>query len=69
MTTTKRRRKTESISDQLRNAIEARGVTHYRLGKDAAVATGVIDRFVSRERDIRLETAARLAAVLGLSLK
>jgi hypothetical protein len=46
-------------------------MTHYALGKAAGVAPCTIDRFMHpaddpRHRDIRLETAARIAAVLGL---
>ena len=41
----------------LRAAIAASGLTHYRLGKDAGVSPTVIDRFVSGERDLRLDMA------------
>jgi len=56
---------------QFRNCIKRSKMTHYALGKAAGVAPCVIDRFMHpaddpRHRDIRLETAARIAAVLGL---
>jgi plasmid maintenance system antidote protein VapI len=69
MPATKTKRKTKTIVDQLRTAIVATELTSYRLGKDAGVSPGVIDRFVSGERDIRLETAARLATALGIELR
>lgn len=67
--------KTKSIDDVLKAEITKSGLTHYALGKAAGVAPSVIDRFMlapgSRERggDLRLSTAARLAAALGLELR
>lgn len=59
----------ETIVDQLRAAIRASGLTSYRLGKEAKVGQPIIDRFLNGERMPRLDTAARLAAVLRLELK
>ena len=56
------------MSEILQAAIESDGRTFYRLGKDAGVSTEIIYRFVAGERDIRLATASKLAAVLGLEL-
>lgn len=58
-----------SIVSQLREAIVASGLTHYRLGKDSGVSVQTIGRFVSGERDLRFESAGKLAAALGLELK
>lgn len=69
MPATKTKRKTKTIVDQLREAIIVTDLTNYRLGKDAGVSPGVIDRFVSGDRDIRLATAARLATALGIELR
>lgn len=69
MPATKTKRKTKTIVDQLRTAIVATGLTSYRLGKDAGVSPGVIDRFLTGERDIRLATAARLSTALGIELR
>ena len=57
----------------LRKAIKASGSTHYIIGKVAGVAPSMIDRFMlpaddPRHRDIRLQTAAKLATALGLEL-
>ena len=57
-----------TIADQLRESIEASGLTAYALGRDAEVDPGVIQRFLNCERDVRLDTAARLASALGLRL-
>ena len=57
------------IDADLRAAIVESGLTHYRIAKDAGVSPDVITRFVTGERDIRLGTAAKVAAALGLELK
>ena len=57
-----------ALSNQLREVIGSRGLTAYGLGKEAGVDPGVIQRFLNRERDVRLETVDRLAAALGLRL-
>lgn len=57
-----------SLSDQLREVIASRGITAYTLGQLAEIDAGVIQRFITRKRDIRLETADRLAHRLGLRL-
>ena len=61
------------LDSALRKAIKASGLTHYALAKSANVQATTIDRFMHpaddpRHRDIRLETAAKIAAVLGLVL-
>jgi hypothetical protein len=60
-------------TDDWRRAIEASGLTHYRLAKMAGITPEVIDRFMSEDpdvrRDVRLETACKLATALGLELK
>lgn len=57
----------------LRQAIKASGLTHYALAKAAGVQASQIDRFMMpaddpRHRDLRLNTSAEIAAVLGLRL-
>jgi plasmid maintenance system antidote protein VapI len=57
-----------TICDQLRQAILESGKTHYRIGKDAGVKPEIVTRFVRRQRDIRAETFAKIALVLGMEL-
>lgn len=57
-----------SITEALRAEIKASAMTHYALGKLSDVAPHVIDRFVSGERSLRLETVDKLADTLGLVL-
>jgi transcriptional regulator with XRE-family HTH domain len=61
-------KKTTTIVDQLREAIEQSGLTAYRLSKETGVLESTLSRFLSGERDIRLETAAAIAEHLGLQL-
>jgi ribosome-binding protein aMBF1 (putative translation factor) len=66
-------RRTETLVEQLRAAIRTardendNKLSHYKLGKEAAVDARVIDRFMDGG-DIRLDTAGRLARVLELEL-
>jgi hypothetical protein len=66
-------KKPRPIDATLRSAIKASGLTHYALAKEAGVQASQIDRFMMpaddpRHRDMRLSTAAKVAAVLGLDL-
>ena len=63
------RKEEASVADLLRTAVKESGLTSYRIAKDAGIAQIVLDRFVHGERDLRLETAAKVARVLGLTLK
>lgn len=56
------------LGRQLVDIIASRGLTAYAMGKMADVDPGVIARFLDGRRDIRLETAGRLATALGLRL-
>jgi transcriptional regulator with XRE-family HTH domain len=57
------------IDDQLRQAMKASGHSFYALALAAGVRPEMLTRFAAGERDIRLATAAKVAKVLGLSLK
>jgi hypothetical protein len=67
--------KPKNIDEALKAAIRKSGLTHYALGRLAGVAPSVIDRFMiepgegERGGDLRLSTAARIAAALGLELR
>jgi len=52
----------------LKRAITKSGLTHYAIGKSADCYTSQLDRFMSGERDLGLETAGRIATALGLHL-
>ena len=56
------------LADQLRAHIRRSNLNPRALGVSAGVAQPIISRFLTGERDIRLETAGRLVAVLGVDL-
>lgn len=53
---------------ELRRAIETNDKTIYAIAKGSGVSYGMITRFLSGERDLRLATAGKIAAHLGLHL-
>lgn len=60
---------TKSIVDQLRQAITKSDETEYAIAKGSGVSQSVINRFVSGQRSIGLETAAKLCSYLKLELR
>jgi len=67
-------KKPELIDAALKAAVRKSGRTYYELGKAAGIAPSMILRFMSddpqaRGGDMRLSTAAKLAAELGLGLR
>ena len=57
-----------SLSEDLRLAIRRSGKSVYQIAKAANVSQIVVSRFLSGERDIRMETADRLAEALDVKL-
>lgn len=57
-----------TISKQLLSAIDACPETLYAIAIGAGVDTAALYRFIDGERDIYLETAAKLADYLDLEL-
>ena len=57
------------LPEALRLAIIDSGKSSYELRQETGVNHGVILRFLSGERDIRLETAEKLALAVGLSFQ
>jgi transcriptional regulator with XRE-family HTH domain len=56
----------ETLSEQLRRAIRARGMSLSALAEESGVDRAVLSRFAAGTRTITIETADRLAAVLRL---
>ncbi len=61
--------KSNSISDQLRAAIESSHLSQNQLAAVAEISPGQLSRFGSGERDLTLSTAGRLCKALGLQLQ
>jgi plasmid maintenance system antidote protein VapI len=58
----------DTLADQLRAALVASDLSHYRISKDTGISQPVVTRFINGDRDLRLETAGKLAAYLGMRL-
>ena len=58
-----------SIVEQLRRAISKSGESYYALAQRTGVDAVQISRFMAGERDLRLASAAKLAAGLGMELR
>jgi predicted transcriptional regulator len=63
------RASTGMLSKGLREAIRNSDKSVYQIAKSANVSPIVVFRFLSGHRDIRVQTADRLAEVLGLKLE
>ncbi len=61
--------KRTTIVEQLRSAIVKSGETEYAIAKGSGVSQSVVNRFVSGERGISLDTAAKLCEYLKLQLR
>lgn len=57
------------LPEQLRTTIRKSGKPVHQIAQESGVSHPVIFRFLSGERDIRLETAEKLAVTLGLRLE
>ena len=63
----KKQRKTD-LGEQLRQAAIESGLSRFALSKRAGIPYAGIHRFMAGQRSFTLDTASRLAAVLGLEL-
>jgi ribosome-binding protein aMBF1 (putative translation factor) len=57
-----------TLADTLRQAILKSGRSAYSLQQETGVDASVITRFLHGERDLRLETAGKLADAVGAKL-
>jgi plasmid maintenance system antidote protein VapI len=61
-------KKQATVSDALKAAVVASGQSINAVAVGAGVPQSALARFIAGERDLRLATADKLAAYLGLSL-
>jgi len=64
----KKPKQPKSLAEQLREAIDGSALTRYQICKRSGVDHAQISRFMAGERDLLLESAGKVAAVLGLKL-
>lgn len=58
----------KTITEQLRAAIAAAGVTRYRIAKETGLSESALSRFVKGTRGMDLNSVDKLATYLGLEL-
>jgi transcriptional regulator with XRE-family HTH domain len=61
-------RKPPTLTDEIRQAADASGMSRYRICKELGIAESVMSRFMSRKAGLSLETLDRLAKLLDLHL-
>jgi hypothetical protein len=65
---TKKKMERTTLPDALRQALKNSGKTTYQLQAETGIDHAVILRFLKGLRDIRLATAEKLAAAVGLTV-
>lgn len=61
--------KRETLTEQLRTAIQESGRSQVELAQAAGISQGQLSRFMNGQRDLRLSSVERLASELGLTLR
>jgi ribosome-binding protein aMBF1 (putative translation factor) len=56
------------LTDQLREAIDSSGMSHYRVSKEIGLDQSTLSRFMSGKAGLALNTVDRLGELLGLKL-
>lgn len=65
---TPRKKEPETVSEQLRAAIHASGLTMYRIAKDGGLDPASVARFLDGA-DLRSGSLDKICTVLGLELR
>jgi hypothetical protein len=65
---TMRRKKSRAISEQLREAIDASGMSRYRICKEIGLSESTMSHFMAGECGLALTTVDRLGDFLGLTI-
>jgi transcriptional regulator with XRE-family HTH domain len=56
------------LSDQIRKAVDASGLSRYRIAKEIGIVESAISKFMAGKGGLSLEKLDALAELLGLSL-
>lgn len=61
-------RRPQKLSDQIRKAIDASGLTKYRIAKETGIDKSALGKFYHGERGLSTEAMDALGEYLGLSI-
>lgn len=61
-------KKSNKLSDELRECIESSGKSRYRISKETGIAEETLSRFMHRKGGLSMEGIDKLAECLGLFL-
>jgi hypothetical protein len=61
-------KKRQKVSDQIRVAIDAAGVTRYRISKDTGISESMLSRFMGGSRGLSMEALDTLGEYLDLEV-
>lgn len=61
-------RRRMKLSDQVRQAVDASGMSRYEIGKAAGIDKGLLSKFMSGKRNMSVPTLDALADVLNLNI-
>jgi transcriptional regulator with XRE-family HTH domain len=64
----KTQKKQSLISEQLKDQIEASGISRYRISKETGVAQSTISSFMAGRRSLSLANVDKIGEALGLEL-
>jgi transcriptional regulator with XRE-family HTH domain len=56
------------LSDQVRRAVDASGLSRYRISKEIGVAESTMSRFMSGQGGLSMENLDALAELIGLDI-
>ncbi|HEX4592261.1 MAG TPA: helix-turn-helix transcriptional regulator [Gemmataceae bacterium] len=56
------------MSDQVRRAVDASGLSRYRISKEIGVAESTMSRFMSGQGGLSMENLDALAELIGLDI-
>jgi transcriptional regulator with XRE-family HTH domain len=56
------------LSDQVRKAVDASGLSRYRIAKEMGIAESTMSRYMAHKGGLSLENLDALADLLGLNI-
>lgn len=62
------KRRTKTMTDQLRQAIDASGLTRYAIAKATGIDESALSKFYNGQRGINTNTLDKLGECLGLRI-